>query len=157
MNKIIFKIILIQFIGCVFFIKGIQKLYLVIQNEKYNCFLESFDNPNCECLDRLHLSENLAIFIGDCYAWFFYSFIFGMILIGLINRIKKRHYLNTILLFVLLYLLFLIRFFRNGEVNLVFNQIGLLFTKDIGAQNLIGGIVYTLIGSLIFWKSYRME
>ena len=51
MNKIIFKIILIQFIGCVFFIKGIQKLYLVIQNEKYNCFLESFDNPNCECLD----------------------------------------------------------------------------------------------------------
>jgi phosphoglycerol transferase MdoB-like AlkP superfamily enzyme len=157
MGKINFKIILAQFIGCIFFIQGIQKLYFATQNEKYNCYIEYLKNLNCECFQKLHLNGFGGEFMSDIYLWFFYGFIIGIIIIFIINWKKNRNILNSILLTGVLFSLFLIRFFRNEYVSLIFGQFGKIFTKDFGVQNIIGGITYTLIGSLLLWKSYRIE
>jgi hypothetical protein len=157
MTKINFKIILIQFIGCIFLIQGIQNLYFATQTEKFYCYIEYFKNPKCECYQRLGLNGIVGEFMSDVYLWFFYGFVIGIILIFIINWKKNRHPLNSILLFFLLFCLFLIRFFRNEYVSLMFRQVGELFTQDFGVQNIIGGITYTLIGSLVLWKSYRIE
>jgi hypothetical protein len=157
MTKINFKIILVQFIGCIFLIQGIQNLYFATQTEKFYCYIEYFKNPKCKCFQRLGLNRIVGEFMSDIYLWFFYGFVFGMILIFIINWKKNRHLLNSILLFVLLFCLFLVRFFRNEYVNLIFRQFGNIFTQDFGVQNIIGGIIYTLIGSLLLWKSYRMK
>jgi hypothetical protein len=157
MTKINFKIILVQFIGCIFLIQGIQNLYFATQTEKFYCYIEYFKNPKCQCYQRLGLNGIVGEFMSDVYLWFFYGFVIGIILIIIINWKKNRHPLNSILLFVLLFILFPIRFFRNEYVSLMFRQIGELFTPDFKVQNIIGGITYTLIGSLILWKSYRIK
>ena len=156
MDKINFKVILIQFIGCIFLIQGIQNLYFATQTEKFNCYIEYFKNPKCECYQRLGLSEIMGEFMSDIYLWFFYGFIIGIIVTGIINWKKNRHPLNSVLLFVLLFILFTIHFFRNEYVRRIFRQLGELFTQDFGIQNIIGGITYTLIGSLLMRKSYRI-
>ena len=46
MTKINFKIILVQFIGCIFLIQGIQNLYFATQTEKFYCYIEYFKNPS---------------------------------------------------------------------------------------------------------------
>ncbi len=157
MTKINFKIIFIQFIGCIFLIQGIQNVYFATQTEKFYCYIEYFKNPKCECYQRLGLNGIVGEFMSDVYLWFFYGFIIGIILIFIINWKKNRHILNSILLIVLLFSLFLIHFFRNEYVSLIFGQLGKIFTKDFGIQNIIGGITYTLIGSLFLWKSYRIK
>ena len=156
MTKINIKIILVQFIGCIFLIQGIQNLYFATQTEKFYCYIEYFKNPKCECYQRLGLNEIGAEFMSNVYLWFFYGFIIGIFITCIINWKKNRHPLNSILLFVLLFILFPIRFFRNEYVSLMFRQFGNIFTQDFGIQNIIGGITYTLIGSLILWKSYRI-
>jgi surface polysaccharide O-acyltransferase-like enzyme len=156
MDKINFKLILIQFIGCIFLIQGIQNLYFATQTEKFNCYIEYFKNPKCECYQRLGLNEIMGEFMSDIYLWFFYGFIIGIIVTCIINWKKNRHPLNSVLLFVLLFILFPIHFFRNKYVSQIFRQLGELFTQDFGIQNIIGGITYTLIGSLLLRKSYRI-
>jgi phosphoglycerol transferase MdoB-like AlkP superfamily enzyme len=156
MTKINFKILLIQFIGCIFLIQGIQNLYFATQTEKYNCYIEYLKNTKCKCFQKLHLDGFGGEFMSDVYLWFFYGFIIGIFVTCIINWKKNRHPFNSILLFVLLFILFPIRFFRNEYVSLMFRQVGKLFTQDFGVQNIIGGITYTLIGSLILWKSYRI-
>lgn len=156
MDKINFKIILIQFIGCIFFIEGIQNLYFATQIEKYNCFIEYLKNPKCECFQRLHLNGFGGEFMSNVYLWFFYGFVIGVFMASIINWKKNRYPLNSVLLIVLLFILFPIHFFRNEYVNLIFRQFGEIITQDFGVQNIIGGITYTIIGSLILWKSYRM-
>lgn len=157
MSNINFKIIFVQFIGCTFFIQGIQNLYFATQIEKYNCYIEYFKNPNCECFEKLQLDEIASEFMSNVYLWFFYGFIIGISITSIINWKKNRHPLNSILLFILLFILFPIHFFRNGYVSFIFRQFGKIFTNDFGVQNVIGGITYTLIGSLILWKSYRIR
>ena len=156
MDKINFKVILIQFIGCIFLIQGIQNLYFTTQTEKFNCYIEYFKNPKCECYHRLGLNEIVGEFMSDIYLWFFYGFIIGIIISSIINWKKNRHLLNSVLLFILLFILFPIHFFRNEYVSRIFQQLGEIFTQDFGIQNNIGGIAYTLIGSLLLRKSYRI-
>ena len=156
MIKINFKIILVQFIGCIFLIQGIQNLYFATQTEKYNCFIEYLKNPKCECFQKLRLNEFGGEFMSEVYLWFFYGFVIGIIISFIINWKKNTHPLNSVLLFVILFLLFPIHFFRNEYVSLIFRQFGEIITQDFGVQNIIGGITYTIIGSSILWKSYRI-
>lgn len=156
MIKINFKIILVQFIGCIFLIQGIQNLYFATQTEKYNCYVEYLKNPKCECFQKLRLNGFGGEFMSEVYLWFFYGFVIGIIISFIINWKKNRHPLNSVLLFVILFLLFPIHFFRNEYVSLIFRQFGEIITQDFGVQNIIGGITYTIIGSSILWKSYRI-
>jgi surface polysaccharide O-acyltransferase-like enzyme len=156
MIKINFKIILVQFIGCIFFIQGIQNLYFATQTEKYNCYIEYLKNPKCECFQKLRLNGFGGEFMSDVYLWFFYGFVIGIFITSIINWKKNRHPLNSVLLIVLLFILFPIHFFRNEYVSLIFRQFGEIITQDFGVQNIIKGITYTIIGSLILWKSYRI-
>jgi hypothetical protein len=156
MIKINFKIILVQFIGCIFLIQGIQNLYFATQTEKYNCYIEYLKNPKCECFQKLRLNGFGGEFMSDVYLWFFYGFVIGIFITSIINWKKNRHPINSVLLFVILFLLFPIHFFRNEYVSLIFRQFGEIITQDFGVQIIIGGITYTIIGSLILWKSYRM-
>jgi len=157
MSKINFKIILLQFIGCIFLIQGIQNIYFTTQIEKYYCYIEYFTNPKCECFKKLNLNGMSGEFISNIFLWFFYGFLIGIILIIIINWKKNRHPLNSIITFAILFVLFPIRFFRNEYVNLIFLLIGKLLTPDFRVQNIIGGVIYTLIGSIILWKSYTIK
>ena len=157
MKNIISKIILIQFIGCVFLIQGIQNLYFSTQNEKFECYLKIFDKQKSECFQKLNLTEEVGSFMSNIYLWFFYGYLIGIFIIGIINWKKDRHFLNTILTAILLFPLFILKFFRNEYVSFIFRQIGNLFSENFGTQNLINGIIFTIFGSIILWKSYKTE
>ncbi|WP_188051754.1 hypothetical protein [Flavobacterium sp. GP15] len=157
MKNIILKIILIQVIGCVFLIQGIQNLYFYTQNEKYECYLKFFDKQKSECFQKLNLTKEVGEFMSNIYLWFFYGFLIGIFLIGLINWKRNRHILNTIITGILLFSLFPFHFFRNKYVSFSFRQLGNLFSENFGTENLINGIIFTIFGSLILWKTYKTE
>ncbi|MES2238916.1 MAG: hypothetical protein V4497_01525 [Bacteroidota bacterium] len=157
MKNIIFKIILIQFIGCTFLIQGIQNIYLSTQNEKFECYLKLFDKKKSECFQKLNLTKEVGPFMSNIYLWFFYGFLIGIFLIAIINWKKNRHILNTVITTILLFSLFIFKFFRNEYVSFAFRQIGNIFSEDFGIQNFINGIIFTTFGSLILWKSYKSE
>ena len=152
MKNIISKIILIQFIGCVFLIQGIQNLYFSTQNEKYECILKYYKKQKSDYSKILNLTNEAGLFVVTIFLWFFnwYS-------LDWYNKLeKKRHILNTVLTTILLFsLLFYI--FRNEYVSFAFRQLGKLFSENFGIQNLINGIIFTIFGSLILWKSYKVE
>jgi hypothetical protein len=157
MNNINPKIILIQFIGCVFLIQGIQNIYFATQNEKYECYLKYFTKQKSDCFKNLNFIEAVGPFMSNIYLWFFYGFLIGVFLLGIINWKKKRNLINTVLITVLLFSLFPLKFFRNEYVSFAFRQIGNLLSENFGIQNCINGIIFTTIGSLILWKSYKTE
>ncbi|WP_320814292.1 hypothetical protein [Flavobacterium sp.] len=155
MHQIKLKIIFIQFFGSIFLIQGIQNIYFSIQNNKFNCLIEYFENPKCECINELNLKNHIGDFMANVYLWFFYGFLISILIFGYINWKKNRHLFNTIITITLLFILFPLKFFRNEYISFSFRQVGCLFTNDFGIQNLIGGITYSIIGSFILWKSYR--
>jgi len=161
MNKIEIKTIIIQCIGIIFFIYGIQKLYLVSIAEKYDCYVSYFIDKDrkSECWQKLQLNEygSAGDFLSNIYLWFFYGFIIGVFIVAFINFKKRISVLNTIFIFILLFPLFPIRFFRNSYTSIIFNSFGTVFSKELGVQNFIGGITFTLIGCLLLWKSYKLK
>lgn len=88
---------------------------------------------------------------------FFIGFLIGIFIIGLINWKRKRHILNTVLTTILLFSLFPFGFFRNKYVSFCFRQLGNLFSEKFETKNLINGIIFTICGSLILWKTYNSE
>ncbi len=89
MKNIILKIILIQFIGCVFLIQGIQNLYFYTQNEKFECYLKFFDKQKSECFQNLNLTKEVGEFISNIYLWFFY-WLFNRNIYNWIDKLEKK-------------------------------------------------------------------
>jgi len=149
MKNINIKVILFQWIGIVFFINGIQRLYLLFQDERYSCLYESINNPKNDCWEKLNLNENVGDIISSFLMWFFYAFIFGITILSILNWRHKIHWINSLFVLILTFLLFPLKFFREGFGSIFFNSFWGIFTDDVTVENLIRGIIFTLIGLVL--------
>ncbi|WP_396192715.1 hypothetical protein [Flavobacterium sp.] len=152
MRKIKPKLILIQWLGIFFLISGFLRLFY------------SFYGTEIEYLktgkEDFHSHKTLLIlsdFLWYRVYWAFGAYIFGMIIIALINWNKKNHFLNTILLLILGFAIFPMGLLFRGVISNYFNQFGGLFSKDYTYAFLIGGLTLIIIGSLFIWKSISTE
>ena len=150
MKNLNIKAILFQWIGIIFFINGIQRLYLLFQDEKYSCLIESLKNPKNNCWKTLSLNERVGDVISNFLLWFFYAFLFGIIILSILNWRNKIHWINSLFVLILTFILFPLKFFREGFGNNFFNSFWGEFTHNITYENCIRGIIFTFVGIILF-------
>ena len=156
MKKLNLKLILIQLLGIFFFIEGIQKFYIASDAERFMCLLKY--DINSECWKNLNSTfTTLGDFLALRAYWSFGASVIGILIVSLINLKNKTSFLNTCFVFLLVVLIFPTGIFFRGIISDYFNYFGALFTKDYQYSFIISGIIFTLIGSLLMWKSYRIE
>jgi hypothetical protein len=147
MRKINPTLILIQWLGIFFLINGILR------------FFYSFNATELEYLNTVKEKFNLKIlsdFLSYQVYWAFGSYFLGMAIVALINWKKKNHFLNTIFVSILGFTIFPTKILFRGVISDFFNYLGGIFTKDYTYSFLIGGLMLTLIGSLLIWKSISL-
>jgi len=157
MKNLNLKAILFQWIGIIFFINGIQRLYLLFQYKKYFCLVESMRNPENKCWKKLSSNESAVEFVTNFLFWFFYAFILGIIILSILNWRHKIHWINSLLVFILTFILFPLKFFREGFGNTFFNAFWGLFTDNSTIENCIRGIIFTTIGIILSLISLKRK
>ena len=157
-KKISVKLILCQWLALIFLINGIQRLHISSQYKKYDCLIEYIKNTKSDCWDKFQPStETMEEFISTRYYWTFYAFIFCTTVIFFINWRTKIAIPNSIIVFILTFLLFPTGFFNKGIVNTFLNSFGGIFSDNFGVENFIGGITFTIIGGFICWRIVKEQ
>lgn len=101
LKKLNAKLILIQCAFLVLFVTGMKRLYLASQSDVYEAIIEGD-------FEKLGLLTDLSL--GDIFfnqvMWPFGFFLIGVLIMGIINRIYRVSIFNSILTFVIVFLLF---------------------------------------------------
>ncbi|UOK42149.1 MULTISPECIES: hypothetical protein [Flavobacterium] len=156
MKNIDLKLALIQSLGIIFLIEGIERLYMFSQSEKYECVLAYLKDQNSDCWKKFESPyETMGDFMVSGFVFGFYGLIIGIILIALINWRNKTSIYNSLLTFILIMIPFACGVFRKGFINDLFNSFGGLFSRDFTVENFIGGSTFTIIAIIILWKSRK--
>ena len=98
--------------------------------------------------------------IGELLAGPIHMMLYGLLIaaamIGIVNRIRKKHILNTCIVLTVYVLLFLIGTFRftNGLDSLLLKFAG-IFTHKFWAMNFMIVQIYLTSGILILWLSVK--
>jgi hypothetical protein len=150
-KKIDFKTILIEVLSLLLFIHGIKRLFFATKSDLIEASLEG----DFESLGINTVSSMSAVILDFALASFI-PFIIGIVVIGIINSRFKISYLNTIVIFVIVYLLLHLQLLQEGYMNSLLNSLGYLFSNDLAVSLCIGGTILTLtsIFILIFLVRY---
>jgi hypothetical protein len=143
-----------EIFSMIFFIHGVQRLYIGIHGEKFNALLN-------DDFDKFYALSNETVsnfLVGDIY-WAFYAFVFYASLIFFLNFKYKIHYINSLIVVGIVFFLFPLGYF-NGIVNVYLNYFCALFGETYKANFLIGGAILTILGISILWiilKKHRFD
>lgn len=147
-EKMKVKIILIQWLGLFFLINGIQRIYNATRSEQIMLLLQP--NPKSE-----------VTIIADFLIWKTYwtlgALVLGIVIITLINRRNKIHFSNTLLVIAMQLIVSQTGIYSKGIIVKYFNSFGRLFINDYLYSYIIGGVTFTLIAVLLFWKSGKLN
>lgn len=146
------KLILFQWIGIIFIIFGIQRFFYAFYAEDLTNWLNA--KANEESVNNMHL---MTSFLFNRVYYALATALFGIIIVALINWKRKNDFINTSFVFILVVLIFISRILFNILIIQYINYFEQLFTKNLKYSYLIGGIIFTIIGSVLLWKSNRIE
>ncbi len=149
MKKINIVFILSEIFSMIFFIHGVQRLYIASQGEKYYALL----NNNFEKYYTLSNKQISDFMVSDAY-WAIYAFIFYAFLIFFINYKYKIYHINSVIVIGIVFFLFPLGGF-GGIVKIYLNYFCGLFGKSYGTSFLVGGSILTIIGILILWVTLK--
>jgi hypothetical protein len=154
MKKLNLRVIILQLIGMIFLIHGILQLRFYTVAEEFICATNHFQDEKSECWKRLFpTQDDIFKFLPSIYVWIFFGLSLGIILIAFLNWKNKLSALNTILVSIIMYIILRLKFFRKGVFSRFFDYFTSPFTDDVTTQFIIGGIIFTLIGSTVLWLS----
>lgn len=145
LRRLRFDLFIYHFLALCFFINAIFLFRIIISWEKYLWVWKT--EPWSE-------NDSKAEFVVDILFWRFYSIIFGIVLIAVLNWKRKIHYINTILISIISLSLFAIGFFKNDFFRFIFKP------REIIAQQsyynfLIFSVLFMIIAVFLFslpWK-----
>jgi len=135
-----------QSIALIFIVIGIRRIYNAYKAEYYENINDG-EFPTSEVIRDMLINQEL---IG------FSFFIFSTLIISYVNYKNKVSIINTIIVFLIVLLLFLLGFFDNGILHGVINSYCYFFTDDIGFMFLIGGVMLIAAGVVILWKTNKV-
>ena len=148
LEKLFIRVSFIEILSLFFFINGIKRLYWGFQGEKFNAIMND-DLEKYYTLTSLYASQFL---IRPAY-WSFGAFIFGVVIVGIINWKNKIYFLNSILIFIIVFTLFPIGVFTKGLINKYLDYFCGIFSQNYSISYLIGGSILTIIGIIILWTT----
>ncbi|AEA45806.1 hypothetical protein [Fluviicola taffensis] len=153
-RKLSVRLILFQVLAIHLFGIAFSRFYYFLDADLYECLLKNQFESVSNCME--HFSNRT---IGEMMAtpihYMLYGFLFGIILISIVNGISKKTFLNTVLVAALFILLFLIGVFSNGYLDLWINSLARLFSKKIDMSNLMASLIAFSTGLLLVWVSVK--
>ena len=129
-----------------------QRIYISSKGNIYEAIL----NKNWKELDSL-TTDTLSEVLAYRAFWTLGIALFGLLIVGIINKLYKVEKLNSILLFLIIIGLLFSGFFLSGITNNYLNYFCAIFSKSYGLSFFIGGIIITLIGITILWKTISIN
>ena len=143
-KKIIPRLILFETIALIFLINGIQRLYVSSVGEKYDAIIAND-------FDKYYslTSKQIGSFLNERAYWTLGAFLVLIIIIGILNKKLKIHFINSSVVFLIIFVLFPTGFFVEGLVNNYLNCFSGIFGDSYGFSFLIGGMILTVIGIAI--------
>lgn len=151
-KKINAKIIVLEILAVFFLINGIQRLYLASQGEKFNAIMNS-DMEKYYSLTSTYAS----VFLERRGYWSLGGFMIGILLIGIINWKIKIHFINSMVTFLIIFMLLPSGLFMKGLINNSLNNFCAHFGVSYSFSYLIGSLILIIIGVLILWKILIMK
>ncbi|MHB0756862.1 hypothetical protein [Polaribacter sp. M15] len=151
-KQINIKLIILESISMIFLVNGIQRLYVASQGQKYDALM----SQNWEKFESL-TSESVGQFFANRAFWTLGIILVGILIIGIINWKNKIGIINTMLLFLIVIGIAMNGFFLTGITHQYLNYFCGIFAESWGISFLIGGIIITLIGILILWKTINLN
>ena len=153
MNKLNLKLILIQFFGILFLIYGTQRFFYSFYSDEIIFYF----SKSADKIEHSKYVEFLGKFLWCRFYWALGMAVIGVIVIAFINIKRKNHFLNTILVALLLFAAFFSGIILTNLISKYFNYLEELFSKSYTYTCFIGGVILTLTGSMLIWKSFNLE
>ncbi|GEL11164.1 hypothetical protein SAMN05192550_1746 [Flavobacterium glycines] len=146
------RITLFYFFGILFIIYGFQRFFYSFQIKEI-LYLRK-DINDVEWTKRIK--------ILDDFLWYrlYLAFVIaslGIVFVAYMNWKNKNHYINTVIIFLLLLMTFFSGIIFNNTINQYFSYFEKLFGKSYEYGYFACGIVLNFVGSLLILKSIRIE
>lgn len=147
---ILFQILAIHLFGNAFF-----RFHYFLNADLYECMFKNYPKTNLDCLETHYISVSIGNLLMAPIYYMLYGLLFGIILISIVNAIKKKAVLNTLLVAAIFVVLFLIGAFSNRYLDSWIYSLGRLFSKKIGISNLMASLISFSSALLLVWLSVR--
>ncbi len=146
------KNIVIESIGLILIVFGIEKLRIAMRSEIHLAILSN-DMNKFESLT----SDTIGDIVIDYTLWGLWALLIGFISIGLCKFLKKNKIglLESLISIVLVFCLFPLGFFRSGIANSIINFVGGIITENFKIKSIINGILWTIIGISTIWFTLK--
>ena len=152
MKKLNFKLILIQSLGILLVIYGIQSFF-------YSIYLESTLNLVNDLVKDNKFSESINLMKGFLLNRFFWTFIpaiLSLMIISFINWKKEKSIYNTIIVLLIVFLFFLSGILFTNKIYELFTYL-LQLVKMSKLRIIFETLTLTIAGCLLLWKSNNLK
>ncbi len=143
---------MIQSLGILFVIYGIQSLFYSINLESTLNLVKDFENDN-KYSESINLMKD---FLLERFFWTFIPAILSLIIICFINWKREKSFYNTIVVFLFVFLFFLSGILFTNKIYDWFAYF-LQFIKINKYTLIVETITMTIFGALLLWKSNNLK
>lgn len=146
------RITVFHFLGILFIIYGIQRFFYSFQVEEILYIRK--DINDVELTKRIKILED---FLWSRMYLAFVTAALGIVFVAFMNWKSKNHYINTVIVFLLLLVTFFSGIIFNNTISQYFSYFEKLFGKSYGYGYFACGIMLSLVGSVLIYKSIRIQ
>ncbi len=146
------RITLFHFFGILFIIYGIQRFFYSSQVEEILYLVED--------IDKVEWSKRIKILDNFLWSRMYLAFVtaaLGIVFVAYMNWKNKNHYINTVVVFLLLFVSFFSGIIFRNTISKYFSYFEKLYGKNYGYGYFACGIVLSLVGIILIHKSIRIQ
>lgn len=151
-RKLSIRLIIFQCLALHLFGNAVFRFYYFLNADLYECLFKSDPKLAFHCIDAY---PNLTL--GSLIEGPIYFTLFGLglggILIIIVNRVKRKSFLNTLLVLFISILLMIYGGFSNRYLDSWIYLFGQIFSSEIWLSNLIASLTSLVLGSALVWQS----
>jgi hypothetical protein len=153
-RKLSIKLILFQILALHLFGNAFFHFYYFLNADFYECIMRSNPESIRSCWEP-YKDQTLGSLISQPFHFMFYGLCFGVLLIILINLIKKKSLWNVVLITILYIFLMYIRAFSDKYLDSWIYSFGRTFSDKIWLSDLIASLTSLVIGLLLILLSLK--
>lgn len=151
-EKLKIKNIVLESLSFILILFSIGKFQYAYRSNEYNILL----NTNIDEIGKLDIG-NLSDFLLESFWWKLLSLVIIFISIEIFKLWSKNKtgFLETLIAFIIVFILFPIGFFDSGYTNSVINLIGDVFSDDLKIKMSIAGVFWIIVGIGILSRTLK--
>ena len=138
------RLFLLETIAFIFIVQGSRCLNISYHAEQWEAILQNDSQ-------KFNNISAISQFLFQGAMWSIYTLLCLAVLMILVKLLTKRSSANTLMSFLLVFILFPTRLMN--ELSPVYNSVGYFFSDDLKTAFLTGGILMTTMGAILAWTT----